>query len=178
LIAVEDGFLLGILDSAPIWLALAGISIPFGERAGVFRYRLFTQYMQQLPIPDAGEGDRQAIAELARSCGKQATERDELLSTVQRRLLQASGQDASGAALGQSNPKAQQWWTLSLNELGQALKTSFKLRTSPLKDLRLADHWEPYLIENRQSVDRLTLALVIGPLIDLPLLVAISQVLL
>ena len=159
LIPVEDWFLLGILNSDPIWFALAGISIPFGERAGEFRYRLFTQYMQQLPIPDAGEGDRQAIAELARNCGQYATERYELQTKIQHRLLQAFGQDAAGAVLGQLNQKAQQWWTLSLNEMGQALKTSFKLRATPFKDPRLADQWESYLAENREAVDRLTRSL-------------------
>ncbi|TVS14304.1 MAG: hypothetical protein EA424_19960 [Planctomycetaceae bacterium] len=94
-------------------------------------------------IPDAGEGDRRAIAELARNCGRQATERYELQTKVQRRLLQAFGEDAAGAARGRLNQKAQQWWTLSLNELGQALKTSFKLRASPFKDPRLADQREP-----------------------------------
>jgi hypothetical protein len=54
------------------------------------------------------------------------------------------------------NQKAQQWWTLSLNELGQALKTSFQLRTSALKAPRTADRWEPYLAENREAVARLT----------------------
>ena len=107
--------------------------------------------MQHLPIPDAAEGDRQAIAELARNCGQQATERYELQTKVQRRLLQTFGQDAAGAAQGQLNQKAQQWWTLSLSELGQALKTSFKLRASPFKDPRTADQWEPYLAENRAT---------------------------
>jgi hypothetical protein len=63
------------------------------------------------------------------------------------------------AAQGQLNQKTQPWWTLSLNELGLALKTSFKLRTSPLKDPRTADQWEPYLAENRETIDRLTRAL-------------------
>jgi hypothetical protein len=61
--------------------------------------------------------------------------------------------------MGPLNQKAQQWWTLSLNELGQALKTSFKLRTSPFQNPRLADQWEPYLAENRGTVDRLTRSL-------------------
>lgn len=80
-------------------------------------------------------------------------------SKVQRRLLQAFGPDAAGGAPGQLNQKSQQWWTLSLNELGQALKTSFKLRANPFQDPRMADQWEPYLAENRQAVERLTRSL-------------------
>jgi hypothetical protein len=155
----EDYFLLGVMNSWATWFFISKTAQPLRLRGDRWQYRLFAQYMQHVPIPDAGEGDRQAIAELARSCGQQATERYELQSKVQRRLLQAFGQDAAGAALGQLNQKAQQWWTLSLNELGQALKTSFKLRTSPFKDPRLADQWEPYLAENREAVDRLTRAL-------------------
>lgn len=33
---------------------------------------------------------------------------------------------------------------------------SFKLRANPLKNPRTADEWEPYLAENRASVDRQT----------------------
>jgi hypothetical protein len=87
------------------------------------------------------------------------TERYELQTKIQHRLLQAFGQGAGGTALGQLNQEAQQWWTLSLNEMGQALKTSFKLHTSPFKDPRLADQWESYLAENRAAVDRLTRSL-------------------
>ena len=45
---------------------------------------------------------------------------------------------------------------MSPNELGTALKTSFKLRANPLKSPRVADEWEPYLAEKRAAVDRLT----------------------
>ncbi len=159
IIPAEDYFLLGILNSWATWFFISKTAQPLRLRGDRWQYRLFAQYMQHLPIPDAGEGDRRAIAELARNCGQRATERYELQTKVQRRLLQTFGQDAAGAALGRLNQKAQQWWTLSLNELGQALKTSFKLRSSPLKDPRTADQWEPYLAENREAVDRLTRSL-------------------
>jgi hypothetical protein len=45
---------------------------------------------------------------------------------------------------------------LSPNELGAALKTSFKLASNPLKNPRTADEWEPYLAEKRAEVDRLS----------------------
>ncbi|MCY2995817.1 MAG: Eco57I restriction-modification methylase domain-containing protein [Planctomycetota bacterium] len=46
----DDKYLLGVLNSRLAWFAIARISIPFGERAGEYRYRLFTQYIEQLPI--------------------------------------------------------------------------------------------------------------------------------
>ena len=45
-----DLFLVGILNSRLCWFAISNIAIPFGMRAGEFRYRLFYQYMEQVPI--------------------------------------------------------------------------------------------------------------------------------
>ena len=62
-----DPYLLGVLNSRLTWFCIGHISIPFGTRQGQFRYRLFTQYMEQLPIPDPAEDDprRKQLAELA-----------------------------------------------------------------------------------------------------------------
>jgi hypothetical protein len=46
----DDLYLLGILNSRLAWFAIARVSIPFGTRAGEFRYRLIYQYMEKLPI--------------------------------------------------------------------------------------------------------------------------------
>jgi hypothetical protein len=155
----EDYYLLGILNSWATWFFLSKTAQPLRLRGDRWQYRLFAQYMEQVPVPDASEADRQPIAALARSCGEHATARYELQTKVQCRLLQAFGQDETGARLGQLNQKAQDWWTLSLNELGQALKTSFKLRASPFKNPHAADEWEPYLAEHRREVERSTTAL-------------------
>ncbi|MCE9586225.1 N-6 DNA methylase [Candidatus Uhrbacteria bacterium] len=45
-----DKYLLGILNSRLFWFAISNISIPFGVRAGEFRYRLIYQYMEQIPV--------------------------------------------------------------------------------------------------------------------------------
>jgi hypothetical protein len=45
-----DRYLLGFLNSRLFWFAIANISIPFGVRAGQFRYRLIYQYMQKVPV--------------------------------------------------------------------------------------------------------------------------------
>jgi type I restriction-modification system DNA methylase subunit len=49
-LGLNDYYLLGILNSKLTWFAISQISIPFGVRAGEFRYRLIYQYMEQLPI--------------------------------------------------------------------------------------------------------------------------------
>lgn len=45
-----DRYLLGILNSRLFWFSIANLSIPFGVRAGKFRYRLIYQYMAKVPI--------------------------------------------------------------------------------------------------------------------------------
>lgn len=46
----NDRYLLGFLNSRLFWWIIAKISIPFGVRAGQFRYRLIYQYMEKVPI--------------------------------------------------------------------------------------------------------------------------------
>ena len=55
--------------------------------------------------------------------------------------------------------KAETWWKLSLNQLGNALKQSFKLPTNPVTNPRLTDQWEPCLQEKRDENARLTRAI-------------------
>jgi len=49
-LGTDDRYLLGILNSRLCWFAISHISIPFGMRAGEYRYRLIYQYMEQVPI--------------------------------------------------------------------------------------------------------------------------------
>ncbi len=56
-LGTDDRYLLGILNSRLFWFAISHISIPFGVRAGVYRYRLIYQYMEQVPIRVIDEND-------------------------------------------------------------------------------------------------------------------------
>ena len=49
-LGTEDHYLLGFLNSRLFWFAISNISIPFGIRAGEYRYRLIYQYMEKVPI--------------------------------------------------------------------------------------------------------------------------------
>lgn len=49
-LGTSDHYLLGILNSRLFWFAISNISIPFGIRAGEYRYRLIYQYMEKVPI--------------------------------------------------------------------------------------------------------------------------------
>lgn len=43
-----------------------------------------------------------------------------------------------------------------MNELGDALKTSFKLKANPFKKPQTADEWEPYLADKQREYARLS----------------------
>jgi hypothetical protein len=66
-----DPYLLGVLNSRLFWFAISNLSIPFGVRAGKYRYRLIYQYMEKVPIrpinPDnpADRSRRDNVAQLA-----------------------------------------------------------------------------------------------------------------
>jgi type I restriction-modification system DNA methylase subunit len=49
-LGTDDLYLLGVLNSRLFWFAISNISIPFGIRAGQYRYRLIYQYMEKVPI--------------------------------------------------------------------------------------------------------------------------------
>ncbi len=49
-LSIADKYLLGVLNSRLFWFAIGNISIPFGMRAGEYRYRLIYQYMEKVPI--------------------------------------------------------------------------------------------------------------------------------
>jgi hypothetical protein len=56
-LGTADRYLLGILNSRLFWFAISNISIPFGVRAGEYRYRLIYQYMEKVPIRRINSSD-------------------------------------------------------------------------------------------------------------------------
>jgi hypothetical protein len=56
-LGVDDPYLLGILNSRLFWFAISNISIPFGIRAGKYRYRLIYQYMEKVPVRPIDDGN-------------------------------------------------------------------------------------------------------------------------
>ena len=56
-IGSSELYLLGILNSKLFWFLIGKISIPFGTRAGEYRYRLIYQYMEQVPIVERKEAE-------------------------------------------------------------------------------------------------------------------------
>jgi hypothetical protein len=62
-LGTDDLYLLGVLNSRLFWFAISNISIPFGIRAGQYRYRLIYQYMERVPIHVV---DSSSVADKAR----------------------------------------------------------------------------------------------------------------
>lgn len=151
-----DYYLLGVLSSWASWFYISKTAQPLRLRGDRWQYRLFAQFMDHIPIPNADTDVRDSIAKLAKSCSSIGLERYQLDMHVQRRMTQSFGQDSQAQPLGTLNNKAQAWWEMSLNELGDALKTSFKLKANPFKKPQTADEWEPYLTEKRSAVESLT----------------------
>jgi hypothetical protein len=151
-----DFYLLGVLNSWATWFFISKTAQPLRLRSDRWQYRLKTQYMQHIPIPDASQADRTSIGAKAQDSSLFARGRYELETSVQHRLQTTFGESASGEPLGKLNQKAQGWWEISPNQLGAALKTSFKLASNPMQNPRTADEWEPYLAEKRAEVERLS----------------------
>ena len=150
-----DFYLLGVLSSWATWFFISKTAQPLRLRGDRWQYRLIAQFMEPVPIPDAPEPERQAIADLAQTCSALGQERYQAQIKVQRRLRDAF----AGTSSNPLNQKAEAWWEHDLIPLGEALKQSFKLPSNPMKNPRTADEWESYLIEKRAEQARLTGAL-------------------
>jgi len=155
-VPMNDPYLLGILSSWSTWFFISKTAQPLRLRGNRWQYRLFSQFMENIPVPEATGSDRLRIGDLAEKTSTLANDRYELQLKIQRRLQSTFGEMPTGELLGSLNQKAQCWWQLSTRELGTALKTSFRLERNPFLNPRTADEWEPYLAEARIKIDHLT----------------------
>lgn len=151
-----DYYLLGILSSWATWFFISKTAQPLRLREGRWQYRLIAQFMENVPIPDAPEAERTAIADLSKRCCDLGTKRYRLETHVQNRLLSSFGMTGMGQVQGKLNQKAEEWWEQTFMQLGAALKTSFKLAKNPFQNPKTADEWEPYFSEKKAERDTLT----------------------
>jgi hypothetical protein len=152
----EDYFLLGVLSSWATWFYISKTAQPLRLRGDRWQYRLFTQYMENIPVPEAKAAERDAIANLARQCGAAGIERYLLEENVRQRIATTFGRAEHGESRGSLNNAAQAWWVPPLGQLGNALKKSYALARNPFESPRVADEWEPYLHEKRTAQETLS----------------------
>jgi adenine-specific DNA-methyltransferase len=113
-IATGDPYLLGILNSSTIWHYLSETVAVLGAANRGGRLRLKSQYVSQIPIPDAPDDLRRQIASIAQQCLDAAKDDPDQLPALEAELnqlvYQAYGLDEddirvieghlSGAAVG------------------------------------------------------------------------------
>ena len=58
MIPVEDYFLLGVLSSWATWFSISKTAQPLRLRGDRWQYRLFAQFMEEIPIPFASDAER------------------------------------------------------------------------------------------------------------------------
>lgn len=156
MVAASDYYLLGILGSWATWFCLSKTAQPLRLRGDRWQYRLKKQWLEALPIPNAVEADRKAIADVAEALNDVGQDLYEWQENVRVRLLTSFGEQPDGTIQGKLNNKASDWWQLTMNQLGSALKTSFKLKRNPFQNPNVAEEWEAYLAERRQKIQQLT----------------------
>jgi hypothetical protein len=126
-----DWYLLALLSSAPVWWVARGLATAY--RGGFFR--LFTQYVEQLPIPNAPLETRDRLATLAEAAQRAAEQRRVLLQTFRRRVLTDLAPSGATAKL---NNKLLDWPALDFKTFHDEVKTQFK-QTIPLAE---RDAWQ------------------------------------
>lgn len=150
---VASPYLLGILASRVTWFVISRLSQSFGERAGAERFRLFTQSMEKLPIPDAPAAEREAIGALAMELTAAARARYTLHQRARRRILSDLGVEGK-----QLNQKLTAWWDLEFSAFRDEIRKVFK-REIAVKE---RDDWEEWLAEQRRRHAEHTAAIIAG----------------
>jgi hypothetical protein len=146
-IPTTDWFLLGLLNSRPIWAYLFGIASPL--RGGEWRLELRSQYMDTVPIPDADPAVRQQIGTLAKTAQRAAEERRDLMKSFERRVL--TDLAPSGVSVKLSH-KLVEWPRLDFKSFNAEVKRQFK-RAIPFAE---RDSWQERFEDDRSRVANLT----------------------
>jgi hypothetical protein len=98
MLAVDDLYLAGILNSNLVWYYVKANFAVLGDPNAGGRFRFFTQSVEQIPIPDAPANLREKIASLAQQCLDVAKDNPDKLPALEAELnqlvYQAYGLDA------------------------------------------------------------------------------------
>ncbi|MBA3767472.1 MAG: Eco57I restriction-modification methylase domain-containing protein, partial [Acidobacteria bacterium] len=118
-IGQDNWYLLGILNSSPVWWYLTNIVSEI--RGSYLRFK--PQYLETLPIPDAPTAERKAVAKLARQTQELHTKRRKRVE----KFLRAVGIDPPESS---SRNPLEQPWTLTADDFTRRVRhASMKLFT-------------------------------------------------
>ena len=142
-IPTDDYFLLGIMNSKVIWFYLHGVCEAL--RGGIWRLRLFSINIETIPIPDATDAQKAAIADLAQRCQQTAEACYAAQDAVRRRIPDLCPPERNAVL----NTKLTNWWTLDFAEFRAEIKKCFKA------DIPLAarNEWEQWLAAERKKIE-------------------------
>lgn len=136
-----DWFLLGLLNSKPLWHLLT-LMCP-AVRGGFHEVRV--QYVETLPIPPATDGQRGHVARLAEDCQRTAEARRTAQTEFRRRIPDL----APGGATAKLSTRLDEWWRFNDFKAFQAeVKKLFK------RDIPLAERndWEDWFARQKAEV--------------------------
>lgn len=138
----EDPWILAVLQSRVQWFCISQLCVPLRLRGGLWQYQCKRQFVERLRIPDASEGERRALSELAQTATRHARARYQLHQTARHRILTDLGGKATGL-----NQKLTTWWKLDFGEFRAEVKKAFKT-SIPVAE---RGEWENMLADwNRQ----------------------------
>ena len=142
---------LGLLNSRVNWFVLTHISQPLAERKGTLIYRLFSQYLERLPIPTLTDEQRAHIGKLA----QQLTSIAQARYKVRREMAQRVKSDL-GAGQSKITDRLDEWWRLNWQGFRDEVRKSFK-REIPLRE---RGEWQALFQEQQVEIERLTTEIV------------------
>ena len=87
----HDYALLGVLQSRVTWFAISQLATPLNIRLGLWRYRLFTQFIERLPIPHLTADQETTLAELAETITQLAQDRYTLHEDTRQTIVMTFG---------------------------------------------------------------------------------------
>ena len=137
-----DWFLAGLLNSRVTWSVITGLSPAI--RGGF--HRLFSQYIETLPIPAADESTHTEIASDAEACQHAAETRRNLQQAFRRRIP-----DLAPGRSARLPGKLERWWELDFTAFRSEVKKAFK------QDIPLAERndWETFFNAKQAAVSAL-----------------------
>ncbi len=143
LIPTDKLWLLGLLNSNAVFWFYTKICSQL--RGGFVRYK--SQYVSQIPIPEASADAQQAIGDLAKQLTNTANTRYTLEQDVRHRILSDLGTPGN-----KLNQKLEHWWELDFPALRAQVKKAFR-QDIPVKERK---NWEDWLATQRAAHQQYT----------------------
>lgn len=138
-----------LLNSSTLWFSLIGQTT---IASGGF-YRMKSQYIEPLPIPEATPEQKIALGKLAEAAQTAAEERYKLQQSITRRIPDLAADPAPDKSAAKISTKLKEWWKLpDFSAFQSEVKKSLKAEI-PLKE---RSEWEDWIDDTRGQINALT----------------------